>query len=174
MKIVGVFFGTVPVVMDNWQPKLNKLEKSLGLWKARSLSLVGRSLIVNVMGLSKFLYLAKVLIPPEWVFTRVNSLIWPFIWGSKIETVSRDTCHLPESLGGLNVMNFRVKCSALHVASVVSIADSLDPCFYLLKYFIGARLFKLRPGWGFLRDNHSPSALSPSSFYDKCLRDFAS
>ena len=103
MKIVGVFFGTVPVVANSWQPKLDKLEKSLNLWKARSLSLVGRSLIVNVMGLSKLLYLAKVLIPPEWVFTRVNSLVWPFIWGSKIETVSCATCHLPELLGGLNV-----------------------------------------------------------------------
>ena len=172
MKIVGVFFGTVPVVADNWQPKLNKLEKSLRLWKARSLSLIGWSLIVNFMGLSKLLYLAKVLIPPEWVFTRVNSLIWPFIWDSKIETVSRDTCHLPELLGGLNVTNFRIKCSALRVASVASIVDSLDPCFYLLKYFIGARLFKLQPSWGFLRDNHSPSALSPSMFYDKCQRDF--
>ena len=173
MKIVGVFFGTVPVVANNWQPKLDKLEKSLNLWKARSLSLVGRSLIVNDMGLRKLLYLAKVLIPPEWVFTRVNSLVWPFIWGSKIETVSRATCHLPELLGGLNVTNFKVKCSALRVASVVSIVDSLDPCFYLLKYFIGAQLSKLRPEWGFLRDNHSPSALNPSQYYDVCLRDFS-
>ena len=52
MKIVGVIFGTVPVVEDNWQPKLNKLEKSLTLWKSRSLSLIGKSLIVNVLGLS--------------------------------------------------------------------------------------------------------------------------
>lgn len=173
MKIVGVVFGTVPVILDNWQPKLNKLEKSLGLWKARSLSLVGRSLIVNVLGLSKLLYLSKVLVPPEWVFTRVNSLIWPFIWGSKIETVSRNTCHLPELRGGLNVTNFRLKCSALRVASVCTIIDSPDPCFYLLKYFIGARLSGLKPEWGFLRDNHSPSALNPSPFYDKCLRDLS-
>ena len=174
MKIVGVFFGTVPVVTDNWQPKLEKLEKSLNLWKARSLSFVGRSLIVNVIGLSKLLYLAKVLIPPEWVFARVNSLVWPFIWGSKIETVSRATCYLPESLGGLSVTNFKVKCSALRVASVASIVDSFDPCFYLLKYFMGVQLSRLRPEWGFLRDNHSPSALNPSCYYGVCLRDFGS
>ena len=47
MKNFGVFFGTVPVDHDYWQPKLTKLEKSLNLWKARSLSLVGKSLIVN-------------------------------------------------------------------------------------------------------------------------------
>ena len=172
LKIVGVVFGTIPVVEDNWQPKLNKLEKSLSLWKSRSLSLIGKCLIVNILGLSKLLYLAKVLIPPDWVFTRVNSLIWPFIWGSKMETISRDTCHLSDLSGGLSITNFRVKCSALRVASLCAIIDSLeDPCFYLCKYFAGSRLAGLKPEWRFLRDNRSPSALKLSPFYDKCLLD---
>lgn len=59
MKISGVVFGTIPVQQENWQPKLNKLEKSLNLWKSRSLSFIGKSLIVNVLGLSKFIYLVK-------------------------------------------------------------------------------------------------------------------
>jgi len=59
MKILGVVFGTIPVQQENWQPKLNKLEKSLNLWKSRSLSFIGKSLIVNVLGLSKFIYLVK-------------------------------------------------------------------------------------------------------------------
>lgn len=52
MKILGVVFGTVPVEQDNWQPNINKLEKSISLWKSCSLSLVGKSLIVNVLDLS--------------------------------------------------------------------------------------------------------------------------
>ena len=39
MKILGVVFGVVDTEQHNWQPKLNKLEKSLNLWKSRSLSL---------------------------------------------------------------------------------------------------------------------------------------
>lgn len=65
MKILGVVFCTVPVEQENWQPKLNKLEKSLNLWKSRSLSFIGKSLIVNVLGVSKFIYLAKTLIMPK-------------------------------------------------------------------------------------------------------------
>jgi len=49
---LGVVFGTVPVEQDNWQPNINKLEKSISLWKSCSLSLVGKSLIVNVLDLS--------------------------------------------------------------------------------------------------------------------------
>ena len=63
MKILGVFFGTVPVESDNWQSKINKLEKLLNLWRSRSLSLIGKCLVINVLRLSKFYYLAKVLAP---------------------------------------------------------------------------------------------------------------
>ena len=33
MKVLGVFFGTIPVEQDNWMPKINKLEKALNLWR---------------------------------------------------------------------------------------------------------------------------------------------
>lgn len=171
MKILGVIFGTVPVEQDNWQPKINKLEKSIGLWKSRSLSLVGKSLIVNVLGLSKFFYLAKVLKPPSWVFSRVNSLIWPFIWGSKIETVSRNTCYLPALSGGLNVTNLELKCIALRLTSVIStIGLREDSSFFLCKYFIGRPLASLKAEWRFLRDNLSPSASRLTGFYENCLK----
>ena len=41
MKVLGVWFGTVSVEQDNWQPKINKFEKSIHLWKSWSLSLIG-------------------------------------------------------------------------------------------------------------------------------------
>ena len=36
---------------------------------------------------------------PNWVLSRVNQLIWPFISGSRMETVSRKTCFLEPSNG---------------------------------------------------------------------------
>ena len=47
MKILGAVFGTVPTKDLNWQPKLEKLEKSLSLWKSRSLSFPGKALIIT-------------------------------------------------------------------------------------------------------------------------------
>ena len=35
MKILGIVFGVVDTEQHNWQPKLNKLEKSLNLSKSR-------------------------------------------------------------------------------------------------------------------------------------------
>ena len=174
LKIVGVVFGTVPVEEDNWQTKINKLEKSLNLWKSRSLSFIGKSLIINVLALSKLLYLAKVITPPSWVFTRINQLVWPFLWHSKIETVSRNTCYLPDHSGGLNISNFELKCSALRISSVVSTLSSPDDSsFFLCKYFVGSHVASLKPEWKHLRDNLSPSALTPTKFYNTCLSDLS-
>ena len=46
-KILGVIFGDTEVQRDNWEPKLSKLDKMLSMWKSRSLSMVGNSLIIN-------------------------------------------------------------------------------------------------------------------------------
>ena len=79
MKVLGVFFGVVDVQRDNWEPKLSKLDRMLSMWKFRSLSMIGKSLVINVLGVSKLLYLARVLVTPRLVIERYNTLIWKFL-----------------------------------------------------------------------------------------------
>ena len=166
MKILGVFFGVIDVPRDNWEPKLSKLDKMLTLWKSRSLSMVGKSLIINVLGISKLLYLARVLITPRWVIDRYNSLIWNFLWGSKIEPVARKTLHCPIDKGGLGIVDFEVKGRALRLALCLSVLDDRTPnCFYLARYFCGGRLARFGSRWASLRDISSPNATSPTLFY---------
>ena len=66
LKILGVFFGTVDVERDNWEPRLSKRDKTLSRWKSRSLSFIGKVLILNIVALSKLLYVSRVLVPPKW------------------------------------------------------------------------------------------------------------
>ena len=49
MKVLGVWFVTVSVEQDNWQPKINKFENSINLWKSRSLSLIGKVMEKRVL-----------------------------------------------------------------------------------------------------------------------------
>ena len=81
-------FEAITVKIDNWQLKLRKLEKPLNPWKTGSLSFVGKALIVYVLGLSKLLYLGRLLSMPAYVLAPVNQFVWGFVWGSGIETVS--------------------------------------------------------------------------------------
>ena len=75
---MGVYFsnGLVSVESENWRTKLDKLESVLNLWRKRELSFVGRALIVNVLGVSRFYHVAKIISPPNWVCERLNRLVW--------------------------------------------------------------------------------------------------
>ena len=175
MKILGVFFGTVSVDQDNWEPRLSKLDKCLCLWKARSLSYIGKALILNVLGLSKLMFVSRILEPPKWVLSKVNSLLWPFLWGSRVETVARKHIVCSVTDGGLGLRDFVCHGKALRLSALFSlIRTPLNKGFYLIKYFCGARLASLRPEWSMLRDNLTPSAALPSAFYSIALQSLAS
>ena len=169
MKILGVVFGQ-DTDTDNWRPKLEKLEKHLNLWKSRSLSLVGKSLIINVLGISKLLYLSAVLCVPKWVISKVNNLVWPFLWGSRIETVSRMTCHQSLGKGGLGIFNFQTKSDSFKLASLIcNLEDRESKSFFLTKYFLGSRLASCRPEWHSLCNNSTPSTQNLTPYYEKCF-----
>ena len=120
MKILGVVFGTVPVERDNWEPRLSKLDSCLSLWKSRSLSFLGKVVILNVLALRKLLYLSRVLILPRWVLDKYNSLIWPFLWGAKLEPVARRSIVCSLDQGGFGLIDFWSKGEALRLSSLLS------------------------------------------------------
>ena len=56
MRILGVHFsnGMLSVEQDNWKSKLDKLKSVLSLWSSRELSFIGRAMILNILGASRF------------------------------------------------------------------------------------------------------------------------
>ena len=61
MKILAVVFGSglTDVSIDNWELGLVKLEKSIDCWTLSCLSLVGKSSIINTLGISKLICLTS-------------------------------------------------------------------------------------------------------------------
>ena len=170
-KILGIVFGSVNVDRDNWEPRLSKLDQCVSRWKNRSLSLIGKVLILNILGFSKLLFVSAILSPPQWVYDRINRIIWPFLWGSRIETVARKSLVCPETNGGLGLREFRIHGQASRLAILIrSISNIQSKIFFLIKYFCGAQLASIGNHWAFLRDNATPGALSPSTFYSPLLR----
>ena len=160
MKLLGIWFGDIDTEHDNWKLKLEKLEKCLNLWKLRSLSLVGKTLIINLLGASKLWHLAKIFRIPKWVISEYNKLVWPFLWGSRIETVSRKNCYNSINNRGLNVIDFSLKGQALHAASIVSSVDpAVGKSFYLTRYYVGRRLAVINSRLSHLHSNATPNNL---------------
>ena len=111
-------------------------------------------MIINLLGASKFWHLAKIFRIPKWVISEYNKLVWPFLWGSKIETVSRNNCYNSINNGGLNVIDFSLKGQALQAASIVSSVDPVvGKSFYLTRYYVGRRLAVINSRWSHLHSN---------------------
>ena len=53
VKILGVYIGNGDMDEANWRPCIEAVEKCLNSWRSRTLSLSGRVLIVNTLGLSR-------------------------------------------------------------------------------------------------------------------------
>lgn len=69
MRILGVFSsdGLVSVEDDNWRSHFDKLSNVSNLSSQRDLSFIGRAVMVNTLGASRFWHVAKILPPPHWV-----------------------------------------------------------------------------------------------------------
>jgi hypothetical protein len=99
----------------DWDSLLNKFEDQLSLWKTRQLSLRGRAMIANMLGLSLFWYQATIFDFPKTVIFRVNKLLFPFVWNKKREWMARTSVTQPLAVGGLGVVDITRKVSSLRV-----------------------------------------------------------
>ena len=81
-------------------------------------------MIVNVLGASRLWHVAEVIPPPSWVHDNFKSIVWPFVWKSKVESVCRKRCCAPQESGGLNIVDFRTKCASLRLSNFLDLRDN--------------------------------------------------
>ena len=103
----------------DWNPLTKKLTNLITSWKHRSLSFQGRSLIINILGVSLFWYLASVEVMPKLVINNLNKLIFSFVWSKAYEPIRRTSLYLPPKDGGLGIVNVSLKISSLHALWMV-------------------------------------------------------
>ena len=151
----------------NWSFRIEKLAKRLESWKFQSLSLKGKSMIINTLALSGLWYTGSVVPLAVWAEKKINQIIFHFLWSGKNEQIKCEVCYLPCELGGLKVVNVAFKCKALLAKSAVFITDSQYKAkwVYLARYFISRDLGRLHDQWGFLKSHTKPHAWSAASYY---------
>ena len=148
IKVLGIFFTTFRRDLEcfSWNFQIEKLAKRLESWKFQSLSLKGKSMIINTLALSGLWYTGSVVPLPLWAEKKINQIIFDFLSSGKNEQIKREVCYLPYELGGLKVVNVALKCKALLAKSAVFITDSQYKAkwVYLAWYFIGRHLGRLQ------------------------------
>ena len=67
-------------------------------------------MIINTLALSGLWHTGSVVPLPAWAEKRINRIIFYSLWSGKNEQIKREVCHLPYELGGLKVVNVKLKC----------------------------------------------------------------
>ena len=119
--------------------------------------MIGKVLLLNILGISKLLFVSSTLTPPRWVYDRINQTIWPFWWGSRIETVALKSIFCPISEGDLGHREFRSHGQASRLSILCHNIINVEFKCFSLKYFCGAQLASLQRSCVSLRDNGSRS-----------------
>ena len=115
VKVLGVYIGPGNLEEVNWRPRITAVENVLNSWRQRSLSLRGKTLVINALALSRVWYVASLIHVPSWVISEINSLVFKFFWSGKRDLVARSVVTQPYSEGGFSVVDFQCKVWALHV-----------------------------------------------------------
>ena len=94
IKVLGIFFtiSNCDFLSLNWNFRIEKLAKRLESWKFRTLSLKGKSMIINTLALSVLWYTGSVVPLPAWAEKRINRIIFDFLWSGKNEQIKREVC----------------------------------------------------------------------------------
>jgi len=171
-KIVGIVLGNNVTADDIWHPILLRFNKTLNAWKLRKLSLVQKSMIINVLACSKLWYVGSVIQIPKHYLSLFQKSLFSFLWSSKSEHLARSTVYQNHIDGGLSIVNICVKLQSLHLQHVQKLLFSHDAkwcCF--ATYWIG---FSLRRLNAFLGRNSIPHSDFLPSFYQNCKTIFQS
>ena len=76
IEILGTHFGNEETLRSSFVKRIDKLEKRINTWCNRSLSLKGKVMIINTLGLSSLIYVCTIFPIPQDLITRINKIIF--------------------------------------------------------------------------------------------------
>ena len=135
IKTLGVVVGPGDLEVDNWQPRIDAVEKVLSSWRQRSLSFRGKALVINALALSRVWYVASLIHMPDWVTLKLVKLAFHFFWGGKRELVRRVVIVQPPDQGGFSVVDVQRKVSSLLAQWVRRFLSSYANWSYFLSFW---------------------------------------
>ena len=124
---------------NNVEATLRKIDNQLKRWSRRSLSILGKVLVVKTFGISQIIYLMQSMCLKPDDFKLFNSLLYKFIWNKNYqaakapERIKREIMNKPIKLGGLGMLDIVELDNSLKLKALGRLDSTNHPMLKLLK-----------------------------------------
>uniref|UniRef100_W5LWH6 Reverse transcriptase domain-containing protein n=1 Tax=Lepisosteus oculatus TaxID=7918 RepID=W5LWH6_LEPOC len=108
VKVLRIQFHGENTARLNWEERLVKVKQKLGLWQKRSLTLLGKTLVIKVDVMPLLFHLA-VVYPMPARMRKMTRTVFSFIWGQKYEYIRRKDMYRLIEEGGREVPDIPLK-----------------------------------------------------------------
>ena len=174
LKILGIIFNKTELIpAKNWDEKVKKVEKSLAAHWKRYVSIFGKVKLINALALCHINYVAKVKLPEKRHITKLNSIIFKFLWAPRrIEQTSRAKITQLKEYGGLGIPNIKMRCDAIFTSRMKQVLSEeyeqlTEPWQKDAIYQLGTKIRSIAPN---LLSNERPKADNPDRDYAAILK----
>ena len=168
-KVCGFQVGNGDLIKANWEKVSAKFEKTVNLCSQRSLSLLGKSNLIQSILCSKLWYVGTAVELPVEFSAKLQALIFKYFYNGKPESVNRATMYLDLHNGGFKIVNIDLKISALHVKHLCNLFSTSAKWKYFAIYWLGHSLRDLCPAFA---SNLIPHSVNMPGFYKNSLETF--
>lgn len=129
VRYLGAWIGNNLNKSTPWEPVIDKINKSLTLWKKAHLSMTGRRLIVQsvIGGCTQFL--TKMQGMPDNIEVELTKIICDFIWEENSSPrITMDLLQCPKDQGGLDLLNLKAYNEAIELVWLKSYLNFSPTC----------------------------------------------
>ena len=172
VKTLGIHFSCdqEQVMKQNFQDRLNEVQKMINLGKLRGLSLFGKVKIIKSFLIPKLLYVSSIIETPPEIIKQMEKMIYKFLWKGPDKVTKLSVINTLQNRG-LNLTEFELHIKALRLSRIPRLLDEKEgPWISYLKYNL-----KKYGGCFLFRCNYDVNDLdlSLSKFYLQLLRWWA-
>ena len=141
IKVNGILLRQDEEAMrkSNVDAVAKKIDNILKKWSRRSLSVLGKILILKTFGVSQIIYLLQSMCLKPVDFKMLNSLLYKFIWNRNYlaakapERIKREIMNKPIKLGGLGMLDVAELDNSLKLKALGRLERSKHPMLLILR-----------------------------------------
>ena len=138
INVLGIYTGNDydKNIRENFYKKLGSMQTRLNLWRFRSLTLIGKIILIKSFGISNLIYSMSMTETPEKVIKEAQHMINSFIWGNGPARVKQKSLVAPYKSGGLKSPDIASQIKALRLSWISRFSENTPWCSIANLFFL--------------------------------------